>query len=77
MQALVYEAMACFEDKVFEDLDLIDAGIVFGAGFAPFRGGPIQYARERGVKSVIDQLNLFEEKLGIRFKPNEGWQKLL
>ena len=58
-------------------MDLIDAGIVFGAGFAPFRGGPIQYARERGVKSVIDQLNLFEEKLGIRFKPNEGWQKLL
>ena len=75
--ALVNEAMACFEDKVVEDLDLIDAGMVFGAGFAPFRGGPIQYARERGVKSVIDQLNLFEEKLGIRFKPNEGWQKLL
>ena len=77
MLALVNEAMACFEDKVVEDLDLIDAGIVFGAGFAPFIGGPIQYARERGVKSVIDQLNLFEEKLGIRFKPNEGWQKLL
>lgn len=75
--ALVNEAMACFEDGVVEDLDLIDAGIVFGAGFAPFRGGPIQYARERGIKSVIDHLKLFEEKLGIRFKPNEGWQKLL
>ena len=69
--------MACSEDGVVEDLDLIDAGVVFGTGFAPFRGGPIQYARERGIRSVIDQLELFENKFGTRFKPNEGWQKLL
>jgi 3-hydroxyacyl-CoA dehydrogenase/enoyl-CoA hydratase/3-hydroxybutyryl-CoA epimerase len=75
--ALVNEAMACSEDGVVEDLDLIDAGVVFGTGFAPFRGGPIQYARERGIRSVIDQLELFENKFGTRFKPNEGWQKLL
>ena len=75
--ALVNEAMSCFEDGVVEDLDLIDAGVVFGTGFAPFRGGPIQYARERGIGSVIDQLKSFEKKFGARFKPNEGWQKLL
>ena len=77
MLALVNEAMSCFEDGVVEDLDLIDAGVVFGTGFAPFRGGPIQYARERGIGLVIDRLQSLEKKFGARFKPNEGWQKLL
>ena len=77
MLALVNEAMSCFEDEVVEDLDLIDAGVVFGTGFAPFRGGPIRYARERGIGSVIDRLKSFEKKFGARFKPNKGWQKLL
>lgn len=40
---LVAEAIACLRDGVVEDADLIDAGVVFGTGFAPFRGGPIHY----------------------------------
>jgi hypothetical protein len=34
---------------VVDDADLLDAGVIFGTGFAPFRGGPIQYARSEGV----------------------------
>ena len=33
-----------YEDLV-EDADLLDAGVIFGTGFAPFRGGPLQSIR--------------------------------
>ena len=42
---LVAEAKAALADGIVEDADLVDAGAIFGAGFAPFRGGPLQYAR--------------------------------
>ncbi len=53
---LVNEAVAVLREGVVDDADLIDAGVIFGAGFAPFRGGPLQYARERGVDEVIARL---------------------
>jgi 3-hydroxyacyl-CoA dehydrogenase/enoyl-CoA hydratase/3-hydroxybutyryl-CoA epimerase len=31
-----------------EDADLADAGLIFGTGFAPFRGGPMNYLKTRG-----------------------------
>jgi len=42
---LVAEAKAALAEGVVDDADLVDAGAIFGAGFAPFRGGPLQYAR--------------------------------
>jgi 3-hydroxyacyl-CoA dehydrogenase/enoyl-CoA hydratase/3-hydroxybutyryl-CoA epimerase len=41
------EAVACLREGVVEDADLLDAGMIFGTGFAPFRGGPLHYARAR------------------------------
>ncbi len=41
---LINESMACVKEKVVGDADLLDAGMVFGTGFAPFRGGPLHYA---------------------------------
>ena len=38
---LVREAERAREDKVVASADLVDAGLIFGAGFAPFRGGPL------------------------------------
>src|SRR5690606_9260842 len=60
---LVNEAVACFAAGVVDDLDLLDAGVVLGTGFAPFTGGPINYARQRGVPEVIARL----EELAGRF----------
>jgi 3-hydroxyacyl-CoA dehydrogenase/enoyl-CoA hydratase/3-hydroxybutyryl-CoA epimerase len=40
---LLHEANACLQEQVVADGDLLDAGIIFGTGFAPFRGGPIYY----------------------------------
>ena len=45
--------MACLHDGVVSDADLLDAGVIFGTGFAPFRGGPIQYIRETGADALL------------------------
>ena len=37
------ECRACLADNVVEDAEVLDAGMVFGTGFAPFRGGPMFY----------------------------------
>lgn len=74
--ALVNEAVAVLREGVVEDADLVDAGAIFGAGFAPFRGGPIQYARTRGIESVVARLQQLETKYGERFAPDAGWQSL-
>lgn len=46
MQPYFDECRACLADKVVEDADLLDAGMIFGTGFAPFRGGPLHYLEQ-------------------------------
>lgn len=41
------ESFACLREGVVADADLLDAGMIFGTGFAPFRGGPLCYARTK------------------------------
>ena len=74
---MVNEAVAVWRDGVVTDLDLLDAGIIFGTGFAPFRGGPINFARTRGVADVVDSLKRLEERYGERFAPDPGWKDLV
>jgi 3-hydroxyacyl-CoA dehydrogenase/enoyl-CoA hydratase/3-hydroxybutyryl-CoA epimerase len=73
---LVNEAVACLHEGVAADADLIDAGVIFGAGFAPFTGGPLRYAQARGVDDVVARLTHFARRFGTRFTPHEGWRKL-
>jgi len=70
---LVNEAVACLHDSVVADADLLDAGVIFGTGFAPFRGGPIQYVRETGVDALLQRLKQLEARHGARFAPRQGW----
>ena len=74
--SMVNEAVACLHDKVVTDPDLLDAGVIFGTGFAPFRGGPINYARERGFGDVVKVLETLADRHGERFKPHTGWSAL-
>ena len=74
--ALVNEAVAVLREQVVEDADLVDAGVIFGAGFAPFRGGPLQYARNRGIDTVMARLEELANLYGERFRPDSGWQIL-
>ena len=73
---MVNEAVACLHDGVVGDADLLDAGVIFGTGFAPFRGGPVNYARERGVERVVARLNDFTQRYGERFTPHAGFSKI-
>jgi 3-hydroxyacyl-CoA dehydrogenase/enoyl-CoA hydratase/3-hydroxybutyryl-CoA epimerase len=70
------EAVACLRERVVEDADLLDAGMIFGTGFAPFRGGPLHYARLRGVPSIVSRLEQLAAIHGPRFRPDEGWAAL-
>lgn len=45
MTQMVNEAEKCLSEGIVADADLLDAAMIFGAGFAPFRGGPMHYAR--------------------------------
>src|SRR5690606_39071501 len=76
MLPLINEAVAVLRENIVEDADLIDAGTIFGAGFAPFRGGPIHYARDRGVDAIVARLEQLREVHGERFTPDAGWQLL-
>jgi 3-hydroxyacyl-CoA dehydrogenase/enoyl-CoA hydratase/3-hydroxybutyryl-CoA epimerase len=73
---MVNEAVACLHDRVVTDADLLDAGVIFGTGFAPFRGGPLKYARERGNTAVVMRLNELAKQHGERFEPHKGWSDL-
>ncbi len=70
---MVNEAIACLADGVVDDDDLLDAGVIFGTGFAPFRGGPIQYARSEGVDKLKAKLEQLARRYGDRFRPKNGW----
>ncbi len=70
---MINEAVACLHDGVVADADLLDAGVIFGTGFAPFRGGPIQYVRETGVDALLARLKALEAAHGERFAPRPGW----
>jgi 3-hydroxyacyl-CoA dehydrogenase/enoyl-CoA hydratase/3-hydroxybutyryl-CoA epimerase len=70
---MVNEAVACLADGVVDDADLLDAGVIFGTGFAPFRGGPIQYARSEGADKLKARLEQLAQRYGDRFRPKNGW----
>ncbi len=59
-----------------EDADTIDAAMIFATGFAPFRSGPLHYARQRGIDDVEATLLRLTAVHGPRFKPDEGWDRL-
>ncbi len=70
------EAAACLQEKIVVDRDLLDAGIIFGTGFAPFRGGPMHYSLNQGVDSILASMTDYESRFGERFKPAAGWSLL-
>jgi len=76
MLGLFNECVAVLREGLVESQDMIDAGVIFGCGFAPFRGGPLQDASTRGIKSCIDRLEELSARYGDRFKPDAGWSLL-
>ncbi len=69
----VNEAVACLREGVVEDSDLLDAGIIFGTGFAPFRGGPMNYTAKQGHEQLKSRLDHLQQAHGERFAPDASW----
>ena len=48
--------VACLREGIVDNADVVDGAMIFGTGYAPFRGGPLNYARTRGVENVVSTL---------------------
>ena len=68
--------VACLREGVVADEDTIDGAMIFATGFAPFRGGPLHYARSHGVADICATLVRLSQRYGERFFPDAGWNKL-
>jgi 3-hydroxyacyl-CoA dehydrogenase/enoyl-CoA hydratase/3-hydroxybutyryl-CoA epimerase len=73
---MLNESVACLHDGVVADADLLDAGVIFGTGFAPFRGGPITHVRSEGAAKCKARLEQLAQRHGARFTPRPGWDSL-
>jgi len=67
------EAVACVREKIVADADLCDAGVIFGTGFAPHRGGPINTIRARGKQEWLRIGAELKARHGLRFEADTGW----
>jgi 3-hydroxyacyl-CoA dehydrogenase/enoyl-CoA hydratase/3-hydroxybutyryl-CoA epimerase len=74
--AMVNMAVTCLGCGVVADADSLDAALIFGTGFAPFRGGPLNYVRSRGSDAVRDRLAELAGRHGPRFRPSDQWQQV-
>ncbi len=73
---LLNESVSCLRENVVSEKDLLDAGMIFGTGFAPFRGGPMHHLDAVGAKALYKQLETLKSLRGDRFTPDPGWQAL-
>jgi 3-hydroxyacyl-CoA dehydrogenase/enoyl-CoA hydratase/3-hydroxybutyryl-CoA epimerase len=68
--------VTCLCEGIVADEKIVDGAMIFATGFAPFRGGPMHYARTRGIAQIRDTLKQLAEKYGPRFQPDPGWDNL-
>jgi 3-hydroxyacyl-CoA dehydrogenase / enoyl-CoA hydratase / 3-hydroxybutyryl-CoA epimerase len=69
----VNEAVSCVREGIVADADLCDAGVIFGTGFAPHRGGPINYLKSAGQDALGKEMQSLTGKHGARFNADAGW----
>jgi len=67
--AMVNESARCLEDGVVADPGAVDLALVFGAGFPPFRGGPLRYADSVGLGRIVSRLAALRAEKGPRYEP--------
>jgi len=66
---MVNEAAACLCKSVAASAGDIDLAMVMGAGWAPFRGGPLRYADSLGAQRVFETLSKLAETAGPQYAP--------
>ncbi|RDI46052.1 3-hydroxyacyl-CoA dehydrogenase NAD-binding domain-containing protein [Aquicella lusitana] len=73
---MLNESFACLREGVVADGDLLDAGMIFGTGFAPFRGGPIHYAKSQGISELYQQYLKQRQAKGEKTDVLESWEAM-
>jgi 3-hydroxyacyl-CoA dehydrogenase/enoyl-CoA hydratase/3-hydroxybutyryl-CoA epimerase len=68
--AMVNEAARCLDEGVAGAADDIDLAMVLGTGWAPFRGGPLRYARDTGVARIVGDLEELSRSIGAPYEPS-------
>jgi 3-hydroxyacyl-CoA dehydrogenase/enoyl-CoA hydratase/3-hydroxybutyryl-CoA epimerase len=76
MLRMLNEVVACLREGVVTDREHLDGGMVYGTGFAPFRGGPLHYIETVGADIIFRRLQGLEQRFGTRFVPDPGWELL-
>lgn len=66
---MVNEAALCLAEEIVRRPHEVDAGMIFGTGFPPFRGGLLRHADALGADRVVERLEHYAGKLGERFRP--------
>lgn len=66
--------VACLREGIVDNADVVDGAMIFGTGYAPFRGGPLNYARTRGTENITATLRTLAARFGDRFAPDAGWE---
>lgn len=74
--SMLNECMQCLAEGIVTDPESLDMGMIFGTGFAPFRGGPIQYIKALGQNECEARLNELAAPDRLRFKPQPGWNQI-
>eukprot|EP00760_Papus_ankaliazontas_P001044 PhM_4_TR10363/c1_g1_i1/m.27448/K01782/fadJ; 3-hydroxyacyl-CoA dehydrogenase / enoyl-CoA hydratase / 3-hydroxybutyryl-CoA epimerase len=67
---MVNEATLILQEGICERPEDVDIGMVWGTGFAPFRGGLLQYADHRGAANIVTRMEELASKCGDRFQPS-------
>lgn len=73
---MVNEAARILDEGLVRETSDIDVGMIFGTGFAPFRGGLLRYADSVGPDSIVSELDILNRTLGERFQPCQYLQQL-
>lgn len=66
---MVNEAARCLEENVVAAPEDVDFAMIFGTGWAPFRGGPLRYADRLGAAEVVRRLESLAREVAPHFAP--------
>ena len=74
--SMLNESVQCLAEGIVKDPESLDLGMIFGTGFPPFHGGPIQYIKALGQNECKERLEQLAGVNGQRFTPKPGWAEL-
>jgi len=66
---MLNEAARCLDEQVVGAPEDIDFAMIMGAGFAPFRGGPLRYADSLGAKKIVGAMQILADGGATQYAP--------